>query len=112
MLKIDGNNKITLTRGDTLTLTLTLTNADGTVYEPENGDSLRFAISKGYEGGVVYELIYEQNIPTDSLTFTMLAAETKKLEYTEYNYDIELTHADGCVDTVISSTLKIVGEVK
>ena len=44
MLNIDGNNKITLTRGDTLTLTLELTGTDGNPYEPEEGDSLRFAI--------------------------------------------------------------------
>jgi len=111
MLSIDGNNRITLTRGDTLTLALTLTNADGTAYVPEEGDSIRFAVSKGYEGGAYYELFYEQSIPTDTLSFTMLASETKKLDYTEYNYDVEITHADGCVDTVISSTLKITGEV-
>lgn len=111
MLKIDGY-KITLTRGDTLTLSLTLTNADGTEYTPEEGDSLRFAISEGYEDAPYYTLKYEQAIPTDTLSFTMLASETKKLDYREYNYDIELTHADGCVDTVISSQIRITGEVK
>lgn len=111
MLKID-NNKITLTRGDTLTLELTLTNADGTAYEAESGDSLRFAISSDYNGGKQYVLKHEQNIPTDTLSFTMLASDTKKLDYKTYNYDIELTHADGSVDTVISSTITITGEVK
>jgi hemolysin activation/secretion protein len=112
MLKIDNNNKITLTRGDTLTLKLTLSNADGTEYVPESGDSLRFAISEGYENGDYYALKYEQSISVDTLSFTMLASETKKLEYKVYNYDIELTHADGTVDTVISSQIKIIGEVK
>ncbi len=111
MLKID-NNKITLTRGDTLTLKLTLTNTDGTEYAPESGDSLRFAISEGYEDSAYYALKYEQVIPIDTLSFTMLASETKKLEYKEYNYDIELTHADETVDTIISSQIKIIGEVK
>lgn len=112
MLKIDTNNRITLTRGDTLTLSLTLTNADGTAYEPEEGDALRFAISEGYEDGPYYNLKHEQTIPTDTLSFTMLASKTKELEYKEYNYDIELTHADGVVDTIISSQIKITGEVK
>ena len=112
MLKIDGNNKITLTRGDTLTLTLELTSTDGNPYEPEEGDSLRFAISTGYLGGPAYELKYEMAIPMDTLTFTMLASKTKELDYKEYNYDIELTHQDGVVDTIISSTIKITGEVK
>lgn len=111
MLSIIGNN-ITLTRGDTLTLTVTLTNMDGDPYEPENGDSIRFAVSTGYLSGPFYTLHFEQTIPTDTLTFTMPATETGKLEYREYNYDIEITHNDGCVDTVISGKLNITGEVK
>lgn len=112
MLKIDNNNRITLTRGDTLTLELHLTNADGSAYAPASGDALRFAISEGYESGAYYALKYEQSIPIDTLQFTMTASETKKLEYKDYNYDIELTHSDGSVDTVISSQIKIIGEVK
>lgn len=112
MLQIDGNKNITLTRGDTLTLTLALTNADGSAYVPEAEDAIRFAISEGYEGEVCYSLKHEQSIPTDTLTFTMLASDTKKLDNKEYNYDIEITHADGSVDTVISAKLKITGEVK
>ena len=77
MLKIDGNNKITLTRGDTLTLTLELTGTDGNPYEPEEGDSLRFAISTGYLGGPVYELKYETAIPMDTLTGKKAARAAK-----------------------------------
>jgi len=112
MLTIDKNNRITLTRGDTLTLELTLTNKDGAAYQPDSGDTLRFAVSKGYEGSATYNLAYEQSIPTDTLTFTVPSASTKTLTYGIYNYDIELTHADGAVDTVISSQIEITGEVK
>ncbi len=112
MLSVGNNNKITLTRGDTLTLELTLTDSNGDQYVPDEGDSLRFAISEGYEGGQYYRLKYEQDISTEDMAFTMPASETKKLEYKEYNYDIELTRSDGTVDTMISSQLKITGEVK
>lgn len=109
MLKIDGH-KITLTRGDTLTLTLTLKKNEQT-YTPEEGDVIRFALSKGYKGEPAYELKLSKVIPNDTLTFTLSSTETA-LEYRDYNYDIEVTHSDGCVDTFISSTLTITGEVK
>lgn len=110
MLKIIGNN-IYLTRGDTLTLVLTLTK-DGEAYEVDPDDSIRFAISTGYEGEVAYNLIHEQPVPIDTLQFTVASSVTKTLDYKAYNYDVEITHPDGAVDTVISGKLHITGEVK
>ena len=114
MLNIDGNNNITLTRGDTLTLTVGLfKDVDGTAepYTPEEGDTIRFAVSKGYKGAAGYELILSKDIPHDTLTFTCSSQETT-LPYRAYNYDVEITHSDGCVDTFISAKLTITGEVK
>lgn len=110
MLSIDTHNNITLTRWDTLTLALSLTK-DGEVYVPEETDSIRFALSKGYLGDVAYDLKAEKSVPLDTLTFTLSSNDTK-LDYGEYNYDVEVTHDDGCVDTFISAKLKIIGEVK
>lgn len=122
MLKIDGNNNITLTKGDTLTLTVSLTHEVDPVppateptiepYVPEQDDVIRFAVSVGYVGEPFYQLIYSATIPNDTLIFTMPATETKKLEYRTYNYDIEITHGDGCVDTFISAKFTITGESK
>lgn len=110
MLNIDGNNNITLTRGDTLTLTVALTK-DGEAYTPEAGDVIRFALSKGYLGETGYEFKLDKVIPNDTLTFTLSASETA-LDYRSYNYDIQVTHPDGSVDTFISAKLTITGEVK
>lgn len=110
MLNIDGNNNITLTRGDTLTLTVELTK-DGETYIPEQGDIIRFALSKGYETDFGYELLITEVIPNDTLTFTLTSTQTQ-LEYKSYNYDIQITHPDNCVDTFISAKLTITGEVK
>lgn len=55
MLKIDNENNITITKGDTLTLTLNL-KKDGDDYVPVEGDSIRFAVSKGYVGETAYQL--------------------------------------------------------
>ena len=109
MLKINGH-RITLTRGDTLTLTLTLTQ-NGEPYTPESGDVIRFALANGYVTDAAYQLIKEITIPNDTLSFTLTSSDTK-LEYRDYNYDIQITHPDGCVDTFISSTITITGEVE
>ena len=110
MLSIDGNNNITLTRGDTLTLTVGLTK-DGETYTPEQGDVIRFALSKGYETDFGYELLITEVIPNATLTFTLSSVQTQ-LPYSVYNYDIQITHSDGCVDTFISAKLTITGEVE
>ena len=121
MLKIDNNNNITLTRGDTLTLTVTLLHevepvppaTEPTIepYVPEQDDVIRFAVSKGYKTEPGYELKLSKDIPHDTLTFTCSGTETS-LDYRTYNYDVEITHPDGCVDTFISAKLTITGEVK
>lgn len=110
MLNIDGNNNITLTRGDTLTLTVELTK-DGEAYTPAEGDVIRFALSKGFLGEPGYEFKLDKTIPNDTLTFTLDSAETA-LDYRSYYYDIQVTHGDGCVDTFISAKMTITGEVK
>ena len=121
MLKIDENNNITLTRGDTLTMTVQLLHEVDPVppateptiepYEPVEGDSIRFAVSKEYKGQPGYELKISKEIPLDTLTFTCSSTETT-MDYRDYNYDVEITHADGTVDTFISATLTITGETK
>ena len=120
MLKVDLSNNITLTRGDTMTLTVNInesvppvppdTRPTARPYVPEEGDSLRFAISKGYKGTADYQLMLSKDIDLSSMKFTCAASETV-LDYGTYNYDVELTHADGTVDTFISAKIKIIGEV-
>ena len=121
MLHIDKDNNITLTRGDALALTLSLykevppvaPEAEPTVvpYEPTEGDTIRFAISKGYKGEPEYKFILEQEIPINTLML-VLTSEQTKIPNGEYNYDIEITHADGKPDTFISARFMITGEVK
>ena len=109
MLTIDSKNNIALTKGDTMTLQVNpLKNKEP--YEVQEGDTFRFACSKGYVGEQDYELLITKEIPADTLTFTVSSAETEELDYEEYNYDIEVTHPDETVDTFISAKLKITGE--
>ena len=111
MLSIDSGNVIKITRGDTLTLTVSMTK-DGEAYTPVEGDEIRFALSLGYKGQKGYRPILTREIPTDSLTFSMTADETQNLSEQKYNYDVQITYADGSVDTFISSTMVMLEEVE
>lgn len=121
MLYIDDNNNVTLTRGDTLTLTVNLfrevppvppaTEPTIEPYVPAAGDVIRFALAEGYKGEAGYDLKITETIPHDTLTFTC-GPEKTALDYKTYNYDVEITHEDGTVDTFISANFTITGEVK
>lgn len=113
MLKIDSMQNITLTRGDAATFKLEL-EKDGEEYVVEEGDTIRFAMSKEYLNKAGYELIREKAITLnddDELEFS-LSSEDTKIDYGTYNYDIEITHSDGKPDTIISAQFEITGEVK
>lgn len=47
MYEVDKNNNITATRGDAQKYSLDLKDSEGNVWQPEEGDTVRFAISTG-----------------------------------------------------------------
>lgn len=107
-LKINGTT-ISLTRGDTLKILIDISNPDGTAYVPIENDSIRFAMKKDYKKE---EVILEKNIPTDSLLLHIEPSDTKQLpQPSDYVYDIQLTHANGDIDTFITGKFKITEEV-
>lgn len=95
-IKIQGN-KIHLTRGDTLRVTVNITQ-DGEPYNPVEGDSVRFALKRDFDDSVPLVL---RDIPTDTLQLILVPEDTKPLEFGKYWYDVELTKNDGTVDTFI-----------
>ncbi len=92
-------NTIYLTRGDTFKAHLTINNADGTEYIPVEGDTIRFALKKQVEDE---NYLIMKDIPTDTLTLTLNPADTKSLDFGDYVYDVQLTKANGDVDTFIT----------
>ena len=98
MLKVSGTS-IEMTRGDTAKLQLYLTYQDGEPYEPEEGDVIRFAMKKTFSDAVEPDLV--KTIPIDTLVLHIEPEDTKALEYGTYRYDIQLTKANGDVDTFI-----------
>lgn len=97
MVKIEGTS-ITLTRGDSFYSDINIKNPDGTDYTPQEGDAVRFALKKKYTDA---EPLILKSIPTDTLLLHLEPEDTKTLAFGKYVYDIELTKANGDVDTFI-----------
>ena len=109
MHSIDGTN-ITLTRGDSLILELSLTK-DGSQYTPAEGSAIRFAMKEKYTDADE-DVVLVKNIPIDTLTLEILPEDTKELPMKKkYVYDIQLTDENGRVDTFIKGTFTIGEEV-
>ena len=85
---------ITLTRGDTFTALITITDSEGNQYVPVKGDRIRFAMKTDYEDGAPL-LIKE--IPIDTMILVIEPEDTKPLAFGKYVYDIELTDIGGKV---------------
>lgn len=100
---------ITLTRGDTFTALITITDSDGNVYIPNTGDKIRFAMKTDYSDEAP---LLVKDIPIDTMILELEPGDTKSLAFGKYVYDIELTKATGEVDTFITKAiLKLTEEV-
>lgn len=108
---IASNNVITLTRGDSFYATVDIYNGDGkSKYVPQIGDKIRFALKKDIKDT---ECLILKEIPIDTLVLHLEPEDTKQLLFGEYIYDIQLTKANGDVDTFITKNkFKITEEVE
>ena len=103
--KIEGN-VIRHTRGDTLRLKVEILK-DEAKYNPRDGDIVRFALKHKdlTEDKTEFEdkdpLILKV-IPNDSMVLELAPDDTKPLGFGQYAYDIQITFADGTVDTFIT----------
>lgn len=101
MLKIDGNN-IYLTRGDSATLSLEVTDQEGNPYEPKEGDEFIFSV-KNNDLVVPYELTKKFN---SELDIYITSEESSNFNFGAYLFDIKLVNS-GVVDTFIIGNLII-----
>jgi len=105
-IKIEGTT-ITMTRGDTLKVYTIPQYEDGSEYEPEANDTIRFAMKRRFEDT---KTLLTKNISTDDFLLHIEPNDTKELKFGHYVYDIQLTHANGDVDTYIDKGVLILSE--
>lgn len=103
-------NDISLTRGDTMTMKIRLTDTNGELYIPGAGDIIRFAMKKSYNDAAP---LINRNAVIDGsdITITIPPSATANLEFGTYRYDIQLTTGGGVVDTFVSGAFRITEEV-
>ena len=110
-IEIDGT-KITMTRGDTLRTQVTIYDKDAEdEYTIQDGDSVRFAMRpaglNARKTAFRYDVCLTVDIPTDTLLLEIEPEDTAELDFGAYTYDIQLTQADGTVDTFIANATLI-----
>lgn len=103
---IKGTN-IDLTRGDSLKVTINITQ-DGEEYTPQDGDVIRFAMKRYYSDS---DALINKTIDNSTLLLELDPEDTKELAFGSYVYDIEMTFANGDVDTFIKGKFTITEEV-
>lgn len=110
------DNSITLTRGDTFRGKVGI-KVDGEQYTPVDGDVVRFALkhNKLNADKTEYtdpEPLILKTIPNDTLILELEPSDTKELGFGKYVYDVQITLADGTVDTFITKApFKLTEEV-
>lgn len=103
------NTTISMVRGDTAKIVIAINDSEGNEYTPVEGDIIRFAAKRSYHDT---EPIIYKVIPNDTLLLWIEPQDTKTLPFGKYIYDIEITFADGDVDTFIANAeLNILKEV-
>ena len=100
-------NTIYLTRGDTFRATIALKDAEGEIYTPVEGETIRFAMKKTYEDAEPLLLI---NVPIDTLELVIQPADTKELPFGNYVWDMQITRSGGDIDTFITKAQLVLTE--
>lgn len=104
---VKDNNNITLTRGDTFIAKVNIWSKEEDPVTLNEGDQIRFALKTDYDDETV--LIYK-DIPIETMLLRLDPEDTKDLEFGTYVYDIQVTFANGIVDTVIAKRQMIIAE--
>lgn len=108
-LKITGNNNIYLTRGDTLSIVLSIVNGNNQKISLVSGDKIHFTVktSTNTVDKILQKII--TSFVDGNAIIELSPNDTKDLEYLEYVYDIQLTQSDGNVTTIIEPSLFVIG---
>lgn len=105
MLVIE-NNKIKLTRGDTMRLTVSLTDSSGAPVVLDQGDSIYFRLKKSAKAE---ELLINKYGDVSQMLIELDEADTKDIPFGKYKYEIEVVY-DGDHYTIIENEDFTIGE--
>lgn len=108
MVKFLNSFGIQATKGDTIIMPIVVFNNDNSIYQVQTGDVINFGLKASYEDA---ECLIEKTIDNETLKLVLEHDDTKELEVGTYVYDIQITKANGEVNTFISSNLQITNEV-
>lgn len=94
---------ITITRGDTASFEITITDASGDEYTPVAGDVVTFTVKKSTK-------TEEALIQKTGTSIALEHDDTAELKYGTYVYDVQLEYASGDIDTFIGPADFVVTE--
>lgn len=103
----DDDNTIRITRGDSLTVNVTLTDSDGFPYEPVEGDVILFTVKKSAKAT---EILIQKEIDINTLVLDLVESDTENLAFGEYKYEIECITTTDDHYTVIKNAPFIITE--
>lgn len=93
-----NGNTITMTRGDTVKIRVSLKyRQTGNAYTPQPGDEIKFTAVNAMQKSI--NIV--KTIPIDTLLLTLDPEDTKTLPSGLYLFDCQLTYANGDIDTFI-----------
>lgn len=115
MLEISGNN-ISLTRGDSAYITISVKRQNGEPYELRSGDIIQCQVRTSVNTGRVLIDASTENgkivIAEGSIVWRISADETKQMSVGKYHYDVQLKNNQEDVYTFIpDSIFNITNEV-
>lgn len=91
------NDEVILTRGDSADIIVNITDANGDIYTPAEGDVIKFTLKKNCNTS---DIIIQKTLVNSVIS--LQPADTKDLPYGTYYFDVQLTTAGDGVYTVVS----------
>mgnify|MGYP003429659358 FL=1 len=91
------DDEVILTRGDSADINVKITDANGDIYTPAEGDVIKFTLKKNCETS---DIIIQKTLVNSVIS--LQPADTKDLPYGTYYFDVQLTTAGADVYTVVS----------
>ena len=102
-----NDNTIYITRGDSLTVTITLVDENGYPYETQEGDIIYFRVKKS---AYAADILIEKEVDLDTYEIDFVESDTKDLAFGEYRYEVEVVTEQDDHYTVIKNAPFIIGE--